>query len=73
MATLYVDNVPEDLYEALRSRAQANRRSVSAEVRTLLSETVPTPHELAGRRTVFKRLDKIRMTRPDTGVDFLHR
>ena len=64
MSTLYVENVPEVLYEALRSRAQANRRSISAEVLALLAENVPTPRELARRRELFKRVEKIRLTRP---------
>ena len=32
MATLYVENVPEDIYKALRKRARGNRRSIAAEV-----------------------------------------
>jgi plasmid stability protein len=55
MPTLYVENVPEDLYEALRSKAQQNRRSITAEVLTLLAENVPTAAELARRRQL---LDK---------------
>ena len=42
MATLYVENVPDDLYEALRSRAKARRRSIAAEVLALLEENIPT-------------------------------
>ncbi len=37
MPILHVRNVPEELYERLRRRAQAQRRSLSAEVITLLS------------------------------------
>jgi plasmid stability protein len=62
MATLYVENVPDDLYEALRARAQDNRRSIAAEVVTLLREFVPTPEELARRREIVARLDKIRLS-----------
>jgi len=36
MPILHVRNVPEDLYERLQRRAQAQRRSLSAEVITLL-------------------------------------
>ena len=32
MPTLYVENVPEDLYGALRKRARSNRTSISVEV-----------------------------------------
>ncbi len=40
MATLHVRNVPEELYERLQRRAQAQRRSLSAEVITLLTWAV---------------------------------
>ena len=36
MATLYVENVPDELYEALRKRARRNRKSIAAEVLELL-------------------------------------
>ncbi len=38
MAILHVRNVPDDLYERLRLRAKAARRSVSAEVIALLEQ-----------------------------------
>jgi plasmid stability protein len=40
MPTLYVENVPEELYEALRTRARASRKSISAEVIELLAATI---------------------------------
>src|ERR1017187_8974783 len=61
MPTLYVENVPEDVYEALRARAQGNGKSISAEVLALLAENVPTPAELARRREVVDRICKIRI------------
>jgi len=64
MPTLYVENVPDELYEALRKRARKNRKSIAAEVLALLEENVPTPRELAQRREVFRRLDKIRSQEP---------
>ena len=64
MPTLYVENVPEDLYEALRARAKANRTSISAEVIALLSERVPTPKQLAARRAFYKQALKFRAERP---------
>jgi len=36
MAILHVRNVPEDLYNRLKQRAKAQRRSLSAEVISLL-------------------------------------
>ena len=50
MPTLYVENVPEALYEAIRARAKNNRKSIAAEILELLAETVPTADELARRQ-----------------------
>jgi hypothetical protein len=56
MATVCVKNVPDDLYEAVRKGARANRRSIAAEFRTLLEETYPTKRELkAPRKQRIKR------------------
>jgi plasmid stability protein len=63
MPTLYVENVPEPLYDALRRRAQRNRSSISTEVLSLLAETVPTPAILARRKTLIERASKIRSRR----------
>jgi plasmid stability protein len=49
MATLYVENVPDDLYEALRRQARKNRTSIAGEVLTLLEQFVPTEAVLARR------------------------
>ena len=49
MATLYVENVPDELYEALRNRAKQNRKSIAGEVISLLEETLPTAAELKKR------------------------
>jgi plasmid stability protein len=70
MPTLYVENVPEDVYEALRARAQGNGKSISAEVLTLLAENVPTPAELARRQKIVDRMCKIRSQRPVSGGPF---
>jgi plasmid stability protein len=55
MPTLYVENVPEELYAALRKRARENRSSISAEVLGLLRSNLSTSRELARRRQVLKR------------------
>lgn len=60
MATLYVENVPDDLYEALRRLAKRNRSSIAAEVVTLLQRNVPTEQELKKRREFVKRLQHLR-------------
>ena len=64
MATLYVKNVPDDVYEALRQRAKDNRQSITAEVIALLKENVPTSEELARRRSSWNRALKIRSRKP---------
>ena len=60
MATLYVENIPDDLYEALRGRARARRRSIAAEVLALLEEAVPTAEELKARQGLLHKLNRIR-------------
>jgi len=62
MATLYVENVPEAVYKALRERARKNRKSIAAEVITLLEQNVPTERELRERRAWIRRLQKLRDT-----------
>ncbi|HKS81957.1 MAG TPA: hypothetical protein VJR23_10680 [Candidatus Acidoferrales bacterium] len=56
MATLYVENVPDEIYEALRNRARARRRSIAAEVVSLLEENIPTERELRARRNFLRKL-----------------
>src|ERR1700677_4773349 len=60
MPTLYVENVPEDLYEALRVRARAQRKSISAEVLSLLSDNVATPKEIKRRLALVERARVLR-------------
>jgi plasmid stability protein len=60
MATLYVENIPDDLYEALRSRAKARRRSIAAEVLALLKENIPTAKELKARQDLVGRIIRLR-------------
>jgi plasmid stability protein len=70
MATLYVENVPEDLYEALRKRARVQRRSIAAEVLSLLERNIPTEKELEARREAFRKLKSLRFTKssPDASL-----
>jgi plasmid stability protein len=60
MATLYVENVPDEIYKALRKRAQANRKSIAAEVISLLERNIPTPTELKRRQEFYDRLAELR-------------
>jgi plasmid stability protein len=59
MATLYVENVPEDRYEALRNRARERNRSIAAEIISLLEENVPTEKELRARRGFLRKLETL--------------
>jgi plasmid stability protein len=59
MPTLYVENVPEDLYGALRERAKLNRRSIAAEVVALLENNIPTEKELRRRADLLRKLDRL--------------
>ena len=67
MPTLYVENVPEDLYEAIRTRARRNRTSIAAEVLALLSENIPTPSEQKRRKVLIDRARKFR-AQPSPGA-----
>ena len=60
MATLYVENVPDELYQALRERARKHRKSIAAEVLTLLEDNIPTARELRRRRRLFRELKELR-------------
>ena len=61
MPSLYIENVPEDLYESLKRRAQGHGRSITAEALTLLRENLPTPSELPRRRKFVQQARKFRM------------
>lgn len=60
MATLYVENIPKELYEALRARAHQRRRSIAAEVLALLEESIPTEKELKARQGFLRSLERAR-------------
>jgi plasmid stability protein len=70
MATLYVENVPDDLYEALRSRAREHRKSIAAETLSLLAENVPTAPELKARREFLRQAERLRSQRPSSAGPF---
>jgi plasmid stability protein len=67
MATLYVENVPDERYEALRNQAREHRRSIAAEVNALLEENVLTEAELRKRREFYEYAKKMRETQPPPG------
>jgi len=60
MATLYVENVPDEIYDAVRTQAQSKGKSIAAEVIALLTDHVPTPAEMERRRKLFNFAQKAR-------------
>jgi plasmid stability protein len=64
MATLYVENVPDDVYEALRAQARQHRKSIAAEVLSLLAENVPTREELKSRQQFLRQVQSFRSRGP---------
>ncbi len=64
MTTLYVEKVPDDLYEALRKRAREHRKSIAALVVSLLEENVPTARELKSRQEFLRRVERLRARTP---------
>jgi len=55
MPTLYVENIPDDLYAALRKQAKLQRKSIAQEVISLLEAHVATPQELQRRRELLHK------------------
>jgi plasmid stability protein len=66
MATLYVENVPDELYEALRSRAKQNRKSIAGEVISLLEDTLPTAAQLKKRKKFLDYVLQLKKNAPPT-------
>ena len=64
MATLYVENIPDELYEALRSRARQHRKSIASEVLSLLEENIPTAEELKSRQEFLRRVRRLTSAKP---------
>jgi plasmid stability protein len=71
VATLYVENVPDELYEALREKARKNGSSISAEVLTLLRDYVPTARELRRRREWVRQVRKLQSRPSPSSGPFL--
>lgn len=64
MATLYVENVPDELYEALRKRAKQNRKSIAGEVISLLEYTLPTAAQLKKRKAFLDYVLQLKKNSP---------
>jgi plasmid stability protein len=70
MPTLYVENIPKSLYKALRKRARENRKSIAAEVISLLERNIPSAEELRDRREFYARMADLRAHRPQASGPF---
>jgi hypothetical protein len=70
MATLHVENIPRDLYAALRKRAKSNQRSIAAEVRAILKENVPTAREMKARHKFMQKILRLRAKHPKSSGPF---
>lgn len=68
MASLVVRNLSEDTKERLRQRAARHRRSLEAEVRSILERAAEEPQASGDRRERFPDWF-IRMTRPGIDLD----
>ena len=70
MPTLYFENVPEHLYDALRQRARHNRKSISSEVLALLEENVVTAAEQRSRQQFLREAQRLRARRSNSKRKF---
>ena len=63
MATLYVENVPDDVYDALRQRARQHRKSIASEVLSLLEQNIVTAAERRSRNRFLREAQRLRSLR----------
>jgi len=60
MATMTIKNIPDDLYEELKRRAAANRRSINNEVIVLIERAFrslrPGPEEFQEQARILREL-----------------
>ena len=70
MPTLYVENVPADLYAALRKRAKQNRTSIAGEVISLLKQNIPTATQLRRRKEFLDYVLQLKKTSPQPSGPF---
>jgi plasmid stability protein len=61
---LHVRQVPDDLYEALRARAKAEGRSMSAQAVVLLRQALGDDDLTARRRIAIERLKELSFPTP---------
>lgn len=64
MATITVKNVPDELYEKLKMKAEVNRRSINSEVIVCIERAVAS-HPIDPSRF----LEKVRLLRAQVGAN----
>jgi hypothetical protein len=64
MATRYVENVHDEMYEALRNSAKQHLKSMASEVISLLEENIPTAAALEKRRGFVKYVKRLQRRNP---------
>jgi antitoxin FitA len=59
VVTITVKNIPEEIYEKIKLRAKANRRSVNSEIISIFEQAVPnrTPMDV---KEILERVRKVR-------------
>jgi len=67
MATLYVENIPEERYEAIRRTAKERGHSIAAEILSLLKTNYPTERELRKRREFLEYARSMNARRSPSG------
>jgi plasmid stability protein len=70
MPTLYVENVPDELYRGLRKRAREHRNSIAAEVIALLERNIVTAEEIKRREQFYQKMAKFRSRQPEGNGPF---
>ena len=60
---LSIKNVPDEIVEQLRARAQAHHRSLQGELLTVLEETVAVPKKLSVEQ-ILKKVRKLGLRTP---------
>jgi hypothetical protein len=64
MATLHLENVPDDLLEAIEDRASEEKTTVELAVLHVLSRMFPTKAQLAVRQDRMKRFLELQKATP---------
>jgi hypothetical protein len=64
MATLQIENVPDDLLEAIEEYAKSNHSTIGDEILQRLRVSFPTKADLAKRQERMKRFLELQRSKP---------